>query len=115
MSKSEIRGKWALVTWASRGIGRQVSLALANAGCNLVLHSRDVTHTEQLAAELTAKGVQVLQIGAELSDQGQVDTLYRNSFDQDRWGRYSLQQCGGHDPLSQRLAELSGRRFQVEL
>ncbi len=64
-----------MVTGASRGIGRQVSLALANAGCNLVLHSRDVTHTEQLAAELTANAVQVLQIGAELSDQGQVDTL----------------------------------------
>ena len=75
MKKADIRGKWALVTGASRGIGRQVCLGLSQYGCNLVLHSRDVVHTESLAAELTAKGVQVRQVGAELSDQSQVDAM----------------------------------------
>jgi len=75
MKKADIRGKWALVTGASRGIGRQVCLGLSQYGCNLVLHSRDLAHTHSLAAELTAKGVQVRQVAAELSDQNQVDAM----------------------------------------
>lgn len=35
-----IQGKWALVTGASRGIGREIALALAKEGANLVVHSR---------------------------------------------------------------------------
>ena len=64
-----------MVTGASRGIGRQVSLGLAEYGCNLVLHSRETVGTDVLAAELTAKGVQVLQVAAELSDEAQVDAM----------------------------------------
>jgi NAD(P)-dependent dehydrogenase (short-subunit alcohol dehydrogenase family) len=75
MKKADIRGKWALVTGASRGIGRQVSLGLAEYGCNLILHSRDMAHTKSLAAELSAKGVRARQVAAELSDQGQVDAM----------------------------------------
>jgi len=75
MKKADIRGKWALVTGASRGIGRQVCMGLSQYGCNLVLHSRDIAHTKSLAAELTAKGVQVRQVAGELSDQDQVDAM----------------------------------------
>ena len=70
-----LNGKWALVTGASRGIGRQVSLGLAEYGCNVVLHSRDLTHTSGLADELRAKGVEVLQVSAELADSSQVETM----------------------------------------
>lgn len=75
MKKADIRGKWALVTGASRGIGRQVCMGLSQYGCNLVLHSRDLAHTNALAADLAAKGVQVRQVAAELSDQNQVDAM----------------------------------------
>ena len=75
MNKADIKGKWALVTGASRGIGRQVSLGLADYGCNVILHSRDSAHTATLAEELTAKGVQVKQVAAELSDETQVDAM----------------------------------------
>lgn len=80
MQTADIKGKWALVTGASRGVGRQVSLGLAGYGCNVVLHSRLEAHTESLAAELTAMGVQVRQMAAELSDQGQVDALLRKAL-----------------------------------
>ena len=75
MQKAEIKGKWALVTGASRGIGRQVSLGLAEYGCNIVLHSRETVGTDALATELLAKGVQVRQVAAELSDIAQVDAM----------------------------------------
>jgi 3-oxoacyl-[acyl-carrier protein] reductase len=75
MKKADIRGKWALVTGASRGVGRQICMGLAQYGCNIVMHSRDIANTQSLAKELTAKGVQVHQIAAELADQKQVDKM----------------------------------------
>ena len=64
-----------MVTGASRGVGRQVCLGLAQYGCNLVLHSRDAAHTKYLVPELTARGVQVRQVACELSDRKQVDAM----------------------------------------
>jgi len=75
MKKADIRGKWALVTGSSRGVGRQICLGLSQYGCNIVLHSRDSAHTQGLADELTGKGVQVRQVAAELSDHNQVDAM----------------------------------------
>lgn len=74
---ADIRGKWALVTGASRGIGRQVSLGLAERGCNVVLHSRSLSNTEHLAAELTSKGVQVRQLQAELGSTDEVSVMLK--------------------------------------
>jgi NAD(P)-dependent dehydrogenase (short-subunit alcohol dehydrogenase family) len=72
---TELRGRWALVTGASRGVGRQIALGLAEHGCNIVLHSRDLTHTVDLESELTSRGVRVAAVAAELSDQDQVNGL----------------------------------------
>jgi NAD(P)-dependent dehydrogenase (short-subunit alcohol dehydrogenase family) len=71
----DITGKWALVTGASRGIGTQVAQALAEKGCNLVLHSRSIEHTEMLSKKLISRGGNVIQIQAELSDISQVRKL----------------------------------------
>ena len=49
-----LEGKWALITGASRGVGKQITMALAAEGCKLILHSRDKSHTDALTAELRA-------------------------------------------------------------
>jgi len=66
-----------LVTGASRGIGRQVSLALADQGCNVVLHSRDLSNTAGLAAEVASKGVEVRQVEAELASTDDVSAMLK--------------------------------------
>ena len=75
METTDISGKWALVTGASRGVGRQISLGLARAGCNVVLHSRLLESTATLAAELHELGVQTHQVAAELSDAAEVTSM----------------------------------------
>jgi 3-oxoacyl-[acyl-carrier protein] reductase len=70
----DIRGKWALVTGSSRGIGRQIALGLAAKGCNLVLHGRVREHNVSLAGEL-AKAVNVAIVAAELSVEAEVDRM----------------------------------------
>jgi NAD(P)-dependent dehydrogenase (short-subunit alcohol dehydrogenase family) len=70
-----LKGKWCLVTGASRGIGSHISLGLARLGSNLVLHSRELSHTAALAEQIKALGVQVVTVAGELSDQRQVDDM----------------------------------------
>jgi NAD(P)-dependent dehydrogenase (short-subunit alcohol dehydrogenase family) len=70
----DIRGKWALVTGSSRGIGREIARGLAAKGCNLVLHGRVREHNVGLADEL-GKVVQVAIVAAELSVEAEVDRM----------------------------------------
>jgi 3-oxoacyl-[acyl-carrier protein] reductase len=68
-----LQGKWSLVTGSSRGVGWHVSEGLAQLGSNLILHSRELAHTESIAQKLRTFGVQVFTVSGELSDQRQVD------------------------------------------
>ena len=70
-----VKGKWALITGASRGIGYLSALFMAEQGCNLVLHSRKAEHSEKVLSEVLALGVEAYVVSAELSDFEQVDNM----------------------------------------
>ena len=53
---SELSGKVAFVTGASRGIGRAVALELAAAGCDVMLTARDATALESVADAVRTLG-----------------------------------------------------------
>ncbi len=71
----DLKGKWALITGASRGIGRLAAVYMAKQGVNLVLHSRNAEHCRELAEEVKALGVEAYTVGAELSDMAQVEKM----------------------------------------
>ncbi len=71
----DIRGKWALITGAARGIGRLTALFLAEQGCNLVLHGRTTAHCDAILSEVKAKGVDAYAVGAEFTDMQQVEAM----------------------------------------
>lgn len=75
-------GRWALVTGASRGIGRQIALAMAARGANIIAHSRSLSHMERLLGECAALGVQIAAVAADLSStdelEGMLDQLERD-------------------------------------
>ena len=64
----DLTGRWVLVTGAARGIGRLAALKMAEQGCNLILHSRDTSHTAPLEEELKAMGVKCHSVSADLND-----------------------------------------------
>ncbi|MEI6097673.1 MAG: SDR family oxidoreductase [Alphaproteobacteria bacterium] len=71
-----IRGKRALVTAASKGLGRGCAVALAEAGVDLVINARGAQTLEATAAELRAFGVQVTTVVADITTpQGQAAVL----------------------------------------
>jgi 3-oxoacyl-[acyl-carrier protein] reductase len=62
-----LENKTALVTGASRGIGRATALALARAGANVVVHyGRSTQEAESLVAEIQAEGRRATAISADL-------------------------------------------------
>jgi short-subunit dehydrogenase len=71
----DVKGKWALITGASRGIGYLAAKQLAEHGCNLVLHSRKSANCEKVLAEVTALGVAAYAVGADLADPAQVTAM----------------------------------------
>lgn len=77
----DVKGKWVLVTGASRGVGRQIALFMASRGANLILHSRSLEHTKEVFKEVSETGVQALQVEAELSDPGSVENMLKTIDD----------------------------------
>ncbi len=70
-----LQGKIALVTGASRGIGRAAALALAKEGAHVVVTARTKSELDSLAAEIEKLGVQALAIDADVTSESDVDRL----------------------------------------
>jgi short-subunit dehydrogenase len=75
-STQDFKGKWALVTGASSGIGAALARELATHGAKLILTARRRDRLETLAAELTAGGTEVRIITADLNDPAAPQQLY---------------------------------------
>lgn len=72
-----LRGKTALVTGSSRGIGADTVRYLAQAGADVVINFRNkAPRAEKLASELRELGVQVLVVGADLTDPESVQAMF---------------------------------------
>ena len=70
-----VKGRWALITGAARGIGYLTAKFMAGQGCNLILHSRDLKHTEMALAEVRAMGVAAEAVAADLDDLSAVERM----------------------------------------
>lgn len=64
----DLKGKVALVTGGGRGIGKSVSLALANEGANVALCGRTQETLDETAAEIRALGVEAWPIVADVRE-----------------------------------------------
>ncbi len=69
----DIRGRRALVTGSSRGIGLALARGLVEAGCSVALHGRDTGTLSRAAAELAETGAQVHQVAFDVTDSAAVD------------------------------------------
>ena len=74
-SKRQFRGKVALITGASQGIGLAIAQALASEGCNLVISGRNRSTLNKAGRELSRRTVSVLPVVCDVRDPFAVEQL----------------------------------------
>ena len=73
----KLKGKTAIVTGASGGLGRGIALALAEAGCNVAVNYLDEqTGAESLVEQLRAIGVSAFSVQADVSSSADVQKMF---------------------------------------
>ena len=80
-SRVNLKGKTALITGASRNIGRAIALAFAAEGADLVLNTRaNREELDAVAEECRKAGVRVLPILADIGDAAAVETMVQQAL-----------------------------------
>jgi NAD(P)-dependent dehydrogenase (short-subunit alcohol dehydrogenase family) len=81
MRAFDLSGKTAFVTGASRGIGRAVAAAYAEAGADLVLVSRSPESLAEVAKEVEAHGRRAHVIPCDVTDRDAIETAVREAIE----------------------------------
>jgi NADP-dependent 3-hydroxy acid dehydrogenase YdfG len=77
---NELHGKVALVTGASRGIGRATARLLAGHGADVIITARSAPELDSLASEISALGRQSLVVPADVSEEAAVARLQEQAL-----------------------------------
>src|SRR2546428_5077798 len=113
-----LRGKTALITGASRNIGRAVALAFAAEGADLVLNTRvNGEELEAVAAECRKAGVRVVGALADIADAAAVEAMVRQGLAE--LGAIDVLVCNAairpHTPITETSLEDWHRVMAVDL
>ena len=89
----DLTGQVALVTGAARGLGRAISLALANAGADVALGLRDASTDGGLAAEIARHGPAGAAVQMDVAQLGRDHAAVDKAVGGTRPDRHPRQQC----------------------
>jgi 3-oxoacyl-[acyl-carrier protein] reductase len=104
-----LEGKMAVVTGSSSGIGKAIALRFGEEGAKVVVAARRVDRCEQTAAQIRKHGGEGFAIQTDVSDEGQVDALIRETVN--RYGRLDILVNNAGMFGGGRLADTTTRAF----
>ena len=87
----DLSGEVAIVTGSTKGIGRAIAAALAEAGAKVTVSSRDIDRVTQTATALTDAGHQVLGVPCNVGRKEELQALVDAS--RDHWGPADILVC----------------------
>jgi NAD(P)-dependent dehydrogenase (short-subunit alcohol dehydrogenase family) len=113
----QLDGKVAIVTGASRGIGKAISIALGQQGANLVLAARTLEGLKETQASIAACGARAEIVPTDVSSEQQIENLFSKTME---WfGRLDILVNNAglfvNEPIDQMSTETWDRILDVEL
>jgi len=110
MSLFDLTGKVAVVTGASKGIGRSIAEQLAVQGAKVVVSSRDLAACEVVAAQIRDAGGEAIALACNVNHKEQLSALVDGAMAE--WGRIDILVCNAAiNPFAGPSAEVPDEIF----
>jgi gluconate 5-dehydrogenase len=100
LDRFRLDGKRLFITGGSRGLGREMALAIAEAGADAILVGRDEASLERTAADIRARGRNAVTITADVGRPDDAERACRIALDQ-------------HGPIDILINNVGGRRIDI--
>ncbi len=110
-----LKGKYALITGGSHGIGRSTATAFANEGCNVAICSRTDERINQTLSLLKGKGVECIGIPCDVMKESDIKKVMNTVID--RWGTLHIlvNNVGGGGRWGKEIVEDTGEEVWLEV
>jgi len=113
----QLDGKVAIVTGASRGIGKAISIGLAQQGANLVLAARTILDLKKTQAAIINYGVMAEVVPTDVTSEQQIENMFDRTME--RFGRLDILVNNAgvfiNEPIDQMSTETWDRVIAIEL
>jgi NAD(P)-dependent dehydrogenase (short-subunit alcohol dehydrogenase family) len=110
----DLTGKVALITGGSRGLGKEMALAFADHGADVVITSRNVESCEEVAAAVEAKGRQALPYACHVAHWDELEPLVDAAYN--RFGKVDvLVNNAGMSPLYPTVLDVNEKLWDAVL
>jgi 3-oxoacyl-[acyl-carrier protein] reductase len=109
-----LKGKTAVVTASSSGLGRAIGLELATEGANLVINSRGEEALLEAAKQIETKtGCQVLPVAADVTDESQILRLIDRTLE--RFGKLDILVANAGGPPAGQFVDFQADHYRNAL